>query len=64
MTKKNINKLINTIKNGQKALKALSVKEKNTLEKVWDVEHAYYSSALEGSRVDRKEFDKFAEKVV
>ena len=58
-----INKLISTIQKGQKVLSGLTVSQKNTLEKVWDVEHAYYSSALEGSHIDRKEFEKFAEKV-
>ena len=63
MTKGNMNKLINVIQSGQKAMRGLTAREKHTLEKVWDVEHAYYSSALEGSGVDRKQFDKFAEKV-
>jgi hypothetical protein len=63
MTKMKINKLISTIQKGQKVLSGLTVSQKNTLEKVWDVEHAYYSSALEGSHIDRKEFEKFAEKV-
>ena len=63
MTKININKLISSIKNGQKAISNLTVSQKHSLEKVWDVEHAYYSSALEGSHIDRKEFEKFAEKV-
>ena len=63
MTKIKVNKLISTIKKGQKALRSLTVSQKNNLEKVWDVEHAYYSSALEGSHVDRKKFDKFAKSV-
>lgn len=33
---------------------------KGKLEEVWDVEHAYYSSALEGSNIDRKEFETLA----
>ena len=63
MTKTKVNKLISTIQKGQKAFNALTVSQKNNLEKVWDVEHAYYSSALEGSQVDRKKFDKFAKSV-
>lgn len=61
---KNVTKnLINRIQNGQKAIAKLSTKDRNTLERKWDIEHAYYSSALEGSKIDRKEFDKLAEKV-
>ncbi|MFA6432812.1 MAG: hypothetical protein WCV82_03315 [Candidatus Paceibacterota bacterium] len=37
-------------------------KDKTKLEDVWDVEHAYYSSALEGSKIDRKEFENLAKK--
>ncbi len=41
----------------------LSSTQKSSLEKGWDIEHAYYSSALEGSDLDRKEFEKLALKV-
>lgn len=58
-----IKNLINTIHSGQRAVAKLSAKDKNALERKWDIEHAYYSSALEGSKIDRKEFDKLAEKV-
>jgi len=37
--------------------------EKTALEKSWDVEHAYYSSTLEGSKLDREEFEKLAKKI-
>lgn len=61
---KNVTKnLINTIQSGQKAFAKLSSKDKKALERKWDIEHAYYSSALEGSKIDRKEFDKLAEKI-
>lgn len=63
MVKNILKNLVNTVTNGQKAISRLSVKEKDALEKKWDIEHAYYSSALEGSRIDRKEFDKLAKKV-
>ena len=63
MTKNSVKDLANNIQKGQKVLAGLSVKEKNTLEKKWDVEHAYYSSTLEGSKLDRKEFEKLAEKI-
>lgn len=63
MTKNLLITLASTVQSGQKAVARLSVSEKNTLEKKWDIEHAYYSSALEGSKIDRKEFDKLAEKI-
>ena len=47
----------------QKEISKLNPKEKASLEKEWDVEHAYYSSSLEGSGVDRKEFEEMAKKV-
>lgn len=55
--------LVGTIQTGQKVVANLSVQEKKTLEKMWDIEHAYYSSVLEGSKIDRKEFDKLAETI-
>lgn len=51
------------MKNAEKVLSRLTPSQKKTLEKSWDIEHAYYSSALEGTRVDRKEFEKLGEKV-
>ena len=64
MSGKIIKNLINTIRSGQKAVARLSTKDKNSLERKWDIEHAYYSSVLEGRKIDRKEFDKLAEKVL
>lgn len=63
MSENIIKNLINTIQSGQKAIAKLSRKDKNALERKWDIEHAYYSSALEGSKIDHKEFDKLAEKI-
>lgn len=60
---KNLQNFITTIRNGQIAITSLSREEKKTLEKTWDIEHAYYSSTLEGSKLDRKEFDKLAKTV-
>lgn len=48
----------------QKKLVKLSPSQKKTLEKSWDVEHAYYSSALEGSNIDRKEFERLGQQVL
>jgi hypothetical protein len=44
----------------RKAFGQATIKDKSKLEDVWDIEHAYYSSALEGSNIDRKEFDTLA----
>ncbi len=63
MSKSVLNNLITSIKAGQKAIESLSVSERKTLEKKWDIEHAYYSSALEGSKIDRKDFDKLAQNI-
>ena len=51
------------MKAAQKYIGTLSSTQKSTLEKGWDIEHAYYSSALEGSNLDRKEFEELALKV-
>lgn len=63
MTTNTLKTLAGTVQAGQKAVASLSVQEKKTLEKTWDIEHAYYSSALEGSKLDRKDFDKLAEAI-
>ena len=58
-----INQLLVSVRVAQKHIAKLSPKQKSSLEKGWDIEHAYYSSALEGSNLDRKEFEKLATKV-
>ena len=55
--------LLASMKAAQKHISKLSPKQKSTLEKGWDIEHAYYSSALEGSKLDRKEFEELARTV-
>ena len=52
-----------SVKKANIQLAKLSSVQKKALEKGWDIEHAYYSSALEGSKIDRKEFEKLAEGV-
>ena len=44
----------------QRSVSKLSANQKTKLENAWDVEHAYYSSVLEGSKLDRKEFEDLA----
>lgn len=60
---KKIEDVFTSAKNAQVYISKLDSKEKATLEKGWDVEHAYYSSSLEGSKVDRKDFEKMAKKI-
>jgi hypothetical protein len=56
-------KLIVSIKDAQRALLKLTPMQKYRLEKGWDIEHAYYSSAIEGSKLDKQEFERLAETV-
>jgi len=58
-----LSQLLKSMKIAQEHIGKLSPKQKSTLEKGWDIEHAYYSSALEGSDIDRKEFEELALKV-
>ncbi len=58
-----IKKVISSGKNAQKVIAKLTPQKKTQLELDWDIEHAYYSSALEGSKLDRTEFEKLAETV-
>jgi len=58
-----LNQLLVSMRIAQKHIAKLSTKQKSTLEKGWDIEHAYYSSALEGSNLDHKEFEELAMKV-
>jgi len=37
--------------------------QKKALEKSWDIEHAYYSSSLEGSKIDRNDFEQLGQKM-
>ena len=55
-----VNKIAAAGQKANQALRAMPAKEKTKLEDAWDVEHAYYSSALEGSKIDKKEFEKIA----
>lgn len=64
--KKNLPKmkeLFKSVHEAQQKLNLLTPQQRSHLEKSWDVEHAYYSSALEGSKLDKKEFEKLGEKV-
>jgi hypothetical protein len=60
MNVQNFKNFINIVQKGQMALSSLKKEDKKKLEKTWDIEHAYYSSTLEGSKLDRKEFEKLA----
>ncbi len=58
-----MNNVLVSARNAQAHISKLSQHEKTNLEKEWDVEHAYYSSSLEGSKLDKREFEKMAKKV-
>lgn len=58
-----LTQLLTSMKVALTQIANLSPKQKSSLEKGWDIEHAYYSSALEGSKLDRREFEKLARKV-
>lgn len=63
MTAKQATTLISKIKTANQTISEMTADQKNSLEKSWDIEHAYYSSSLEGSRIDRKELEKIAKKI-
>lgn len=63
MTAKQATKLISNIKAARETISRMTPAQKINLEKSWDVEHAYYSSSLEGSKLDRKEFEKIGKRV-
>ena len=62
MTKKSLHKLIEVKREADQKIRAMSKKEREELNLSLDIEHAYYSSALEGSKLDRKTFDELAKK--
>ena len=53
-----LKEVFSSAKVAQGVLGKLPKREQNQIEKIWDIEHAYYSSALEGSKIDRKEFEE------
>ena len=67
-TGRNISKKMRSVftsaRNAQVHISKLNPKQKDNLEKAWDIEHAYYSSSLEGSKVDRRDFEKMAKKLI
>ncbi len=56
-------KLTVSMKNAREEFVKLTPAQKKALEKSWDIEHAYYSSALEGSNIDRKQFEELGQKI-
>ncbi|MDO8489958.1 MAG: hypothetical protein Q7S47_00905 [bacterium] len=60
MKNKLIQQLIQIKKEGKQRLSEMDESIRIKLEDQWDIEHAYYSSALEGSKLDRNEFDILA----
>ena len=62
MNKVLLRQLVDVKKQADQKLASLDSTQRAVLEEKWDVEHAYYSSALEGSKLDKKEFEALAEK--
>lgn len=63
MTRTKLRQFVKRAEETQNKLSEFTPKEKAALERSWDIEHAYYSNTLEGSRIDRKEFESLAKKV-
>ncbi len=58
-----IQKLFVSMRDAREKLAELTPAQMKSLEKSWDIEHAYYSSALEGSKIDRQEFERLGEAI-
>ena len=54
--------LIREKRAADQVIRAMSPRDRAKLNRKLDIEHAYYSSALESSKLDRKEFDELAKK--
>lgn len=61
MNRQLLKKLIEVKGVADKTMAVMSSKQREKLEESWDVEHAYYSSTLEGSKLDKKEFEILAQ---
>lgn len=60
MNKPLLKQLIKAKSIADRKMSVMNSKQRNKLEEIWDIEHAYYSSALEGSKLDKKEFEMLA----
>lgn len=63
MAKDRTKQLFKAAKSANQQMSGLTSKEKSALEKSWDIEHAYYSSALEGSKLDKQEFERLGQNI-
>ncbi|MEK9175109.1 MAG: hypothetical protein AAB795_00795 [Patescibacteria group bacterium] len=63
MVAKKLNKVLISKAQFDKRWKDLPLKQRSTLEKRWDTDHAYYSSTLEGNGLDKKRFEELAKKI-
>jgi len=57
-----LRQLIESKTRAERVIGEMSSAQKKQLEKTWDTEHAYYSSMLEGSRLDRERFNALAKR--
>jgi len=58
-----INKIILSGRDARKTIDRMSPQEKRKVETALDVEHAYYSSSLADSKIDRTEFERLAKEI-
>lgn len=61
MKKGLLKKVLETRQEAERKLGKFSTQERSQIEKAWDLEHTYYSSALEGSKLDRGEVERIIE---
>ncbi len=62
MTKSQAIALVRINRDIQATLSKMSPRERAEIEDKWDVEHAYYSSVMAGSKLDRADFEALAKK--
>ena len=58
-----LEKVAQVVQKAKKEWDKLPLGQKKSIEKEWDVEHAYYSATLEGNGLDRKRFNDLAKKI-
>lgn len=63
MPKKQMQKIAQMKKKFDREWIKLSPRGKTKIEKQWDIEHAYYSSTMEGNGLDKRRFKELAKSV-
>lgn len=63
MPKKQLQKIAQIKGKFDREWRKLSPSKKAEIEKRWDIEHAYYSSTMEGNGLDKRRFKELAKAV-